>query len=101
MKVLQTLKKTSLNVADYVKSRGRQIMVNSSICAVAAAAVVSGSMCRAEGEYVSTWPTPTTVMAGDLEASLATWVTVGLGIAVTVFVVRLGWKFFRSFITRT
>jgi len=102
MNVLQKLKNGALRATNYVQSCGRRTLVKASSYAVAAAVAVSCATTYAEGTTTTdpSWPTPNSSIFDGFQQAIASWVTIGIGIACTIFVIRVGWKYLRSFISR-
>lgn len=102
MQVLKSLKNNALKTRDYIVKRGARVVVDVSALAVASTVAVS----TAFGQETSDITVPdlgvdgTTVVA-KLTATMGTWVMGGIGIAIGVFIVKLGWGFVKQFAQRS
>ncbi len=102
MKALNMLKNNVLKTRDYIAKRGACVVADASALAVASTVAVS----TAFGQETADITVPdlgvngTTVVA-KLTATMGTWVMGGIGIAIGVFIVKLGWGFVKQFAQRS
>lgn len=102
MQVLKSLKNNALKTRDYIATRGARVVSTATALAVASSVAVSSAF--AEDAAALTVPdlgvNGTTVVA-KLTATMGTWVMGGIGIAIGVFIVKLGWGFVKQFAQRS
>ncbi|MBQ5789221.1 MAG: hypothetical protein IIW01_02935 [Thermoguttaceae bacterium] len=85
---------TASNALTYVKRNASKgavygLVLGSSACGVAAMA-----------EEATGWPTADSVLS-NLQSSLGPWVTMALTVAVSVFVLKLGYGYAKQFLNRS
>ncbi len=103
MQILKSLKNNALKTRDYVAKRGARVVANASALAVASTVAVSTAFAETTGSDITVpdlGVNGTTVVA-KLTATMGTWVMGGIGIAIGVFIVKLGWGFVKQFAQRS
>lgn len=103
MKLLKSLKNNTLKARDYIAKRGARLLVEASALAVASSVAVSSAFAETSGAELNVpdlGVNGTTVVA-KLTATMGTWVMGGIGIAIGVFIVKLGWGFVKQFAQRS
>lgn len=103
MKVLKSLKNNVLKTRDYIAKHGSRVVANASALAVASTVAVSTAFAETTAGDITVpdlGVNGTTVVA-KLTATMGTWVMGGIGIAIGVFIVKLGWGFVKQFAQRS
>ena len=103
MQVLKSLKNNVLKARDYIATRGARVVSTATALAVASSVAVSSAFAETTGTELTVpdlGVNGTTVVA-KLTATMGTWVMGGIGIAIGVFIVKLGWGFVKQFAQRS
>lgn len=101
MQIFKSLKNKVLQTRDYVVSRGARIVADASAIAVASTVVVSNAFAQEGGLTVPDLGVDGGTVVAKLTATMGTWVMGGIGIAIGVFIVKLGWGFVKQFAQRS
>lgn len=102
MKALNMLKNNALKTRDYLAKRGARVVADASVLAVASTVAVSTAFGQEAGEItVPDMGVDGTTVVAKLTATMGTWVMGGIGIAIGVFIVKLGWGFVKQFAQRS
>lgn len=102
MKALNMLKNNALKTRDYLAKRGARVVADASVLAVASTVAVSTAFGQEGGEItVPDMGVDGTTVVAKLTATMGTWVMGGIGIAIGVFIVKLGWGFVKQFAQRS
>ena len=102
MQVLKSLKNNALKARDYIATRGARVVSTATALAVASSVAVSTAFAEEAAELtVPDLGVNGTTVVAKLTATMGTWVMGGIGIAIGVFIVKLGWGFVKQFAQRS
>ena len=103
MQLINSLKNNTLKARDYIAKRGARVVSTASALAVASTVAVSSAFAETTGSDITVpdLGVDGQVVVAKLTATMGTWVLGGIGIAIGVFIVKLGWGFVKQFAQRS
>ena len=100
MKVTKKFRETASSAWTYVKRNGSKLASKGSACALAVGSCAYGVSAMAQESTTTNWPTADSVL-GNLQSSLGPWIEMGLLIAGSVLVLKLGYGYAKQFLFRS
>ena len=100
MNVTKKLRETASSAWTCVKRNGSKLASKGAACAAVVGSCAYGVSAMAEESTASGWPTADSVLS-NLQSSLGPWVTMALTVAVSVFVLKLGYGYAKQFLNRS
>ena len=94
------LRKNALNALTYAKRNGAKLASKGAACALVVGSCAYGVSAMAEESSTTNWPTADSVL-GNLQSSLGPWIEMGLLIAGSVLVLKLGYGYAKQFLFRS